>query len=205
MKLEVGKRYVRRDGEISGVIDLRSKFCMGDYKDHPYVDRTHGYTYTSEGFYFRSNNPDSWELVQEYNETVDEPEPISEKVYNDMTKDFTLVEHLKNNKGNYIGTLVAIGGINPHEYSIGWAKFNHILEPKTSLKEMKKKGLEIAMGRAKKKVLLYSVNYYNDGVVSDGAPLPNFPPSLSYKMSKFIERCKRYYQTTWSSSNIGAK
>jgi len=197
MELEVGKRYVRRDGEISGVIDLRSNSYF------PFWDEVNKNSYKITGNYWASDKITDWDLIQEYNEgeTVEESEPISEKAYNDMTKDFTIVEHIKNNKGNYIGTLVAIGGINPHEYSIGWAKFNHILEPKTSSKEMKKKGLEIAMGRAMKKVPLYSV-YYN-GNFTDDDYLPNFPPSLSYKMSKFIERCKRYYQTTWSSSNIG--
>ena len=114
-------------------------------------------------------------------------------------KEFILIEHIKNNKGNYVGTLVAIPSTNFHGYSIGWSKFNCALEPKTSSKDMKKKGLEIASGRAENETPMY---VYNVGSSYPLLPEPNFPSSINHNIAKFIRRSQRYFKTSSFPTNI---
>jgi len=110
-------------------------------------------------------------------------------------KEFKLIEHIKNNKGNYVGTLVAIPYL--HGYSIGWSKFNYVLEPKIMSKDMKKKGLEIASGRAEKETPMYVY------VGSDfDLPEPNFPSSINHNIAKFIRRSQLYFKTSSFPTNI---
>jgi len=176
MKIEVGKRYVRRDGEISGVITPDKGCCL------PFWDEVNQSSYTITGRYWIGGGIADNDLIKEYNEE------------DKIMKDYTLIEHIKGNNGNYVGTLVAVTGHIPYEYVIGWAKFNNKLEPKTSSKEMKRKGLEIAMGRANSGRPLFNITK----TVSQ-----NFPYSFASKIDKFIERCKRYYKTDAFPNNMG--
>jgi hypothetical protein len=62
MKIETGKRYVRLDGKVSGVITQRS--CNSLY---PFVDLSEGVTYTPEGkFYIDDCEPTEKDLIAEY-------------------------------------------------------------------------------------------------------------------------------------------
>lgn len=58
MKLELGKCYVRRDGEITSPLIYFDKYS-------PYFDPLHGYTYTEKGFYFHDEKPSKYDLVLE--------------------------------------------------------------------------------------------------------------------------------------------
>ncbi len=71
MQIEVGKRYVRRDGTVSGVIRAL------DSVDYPFLDKELLATYTAEGI--RGLRPDHWsDLVAEYVEPVS-PSEVSGK------------------------------------------------------------------------------------------------------------------------------
>lgn len=72
LKLEFGKRYVRRDGEISGV--LEDTFTSS----YPFLDESQSATYTENGIRI-SGTSDPSDLISEY---VDDPQ-ISRKGYRD--------------------------------------------------------------------------------------------------------------------------
>lgn len=60
MKIELGKRYVRRDGTVSGVLTGRQNYL------YPFIDRARGSTYTADGKLFSRKEPDPCDLVAEY-------------------------------------------------------------------------------------------------------------------------------------------
>ena len=69
MKIEAGKRYVRRDGEISGGIDAIVS------ASHPFSDNRAGWTYNVGGaFNVDTNRPSKLDLISEY---IEEP-PLSD-------------------------------------------------------------------------------------------------------------------------------
>ena len=64
MKIEVGKRYVRRDGSVSGVIS------RNDDPDYPFTDELDDYT--EGGYFWVSATAHPADLVSEYVEPVKE-------------------------------------------------------------------------------------------------------------------------------------
>lgn len=68
LKLEVGKRYVRRDGGISGIIETRPKH----YVSYPFQDLDSLITYTGDGKFY-SYCGDDRDLISEYIEPAAEP------------------------------------------------------------------------------------------------------------------------------------
>ena len=67
MKLEVGKRYNRRDGGVSGVITVDD----GCTDKHPFKDQNSGSTYTSTGYYWYIGITDEPDLIIEYIEPTE--------------------------------------------------------------------------------------------------------------------------------------
>lgn len=67
MKLEVGKKYVRRDGNTTGPLE--------SYDGCPFVflDPYYGESYTEEGYYFQDRTKASRDLIREYEEPEGEP------------------------------------------------------------------------------------------------------------------------------------
>ena len=68
LKLEVGKRYVRRDGVVTGEIELNE---VGNhyYSTHPFKCTTPNLaTYKSNGGYHVDKSEDSYDLMSEYKE-----------------------------------------------------------------------------------------------------------------------------------------
>lgn len=60
IQLEVGKRYVRRDGNTTGPLE--------SYDGYPFVflDPDYGESYTEEGYYFQDRTEASRDLIREY-------------------------------------------------------------------------------------------------------------------------------------------
>lgn len=68
MKIEAGKRYVRRDGEISGVISAQRNIA------YPFLDTEANASYSASGSYsIRVRHP--WDLIREYTPTPSTPDP----------------------------------------------------------------------------------------------------------------------------------
>lgn len=61
LKIKVGKRYVRRDGEITGII-VRSE----EEPKYPYMDSSTGFTYMYTGVYYELDPFHSFDLITEY-------------------------------------------------------------------------------------------------------------------------------------------
>lgn len=62
MKIEAGKRYVRRDGLVTGaLVAVRGPIF-------PFLDPTHDEAYDSQGRWI-GDFPDHHDLVEEYHET----------------------------------------------------------------------------------------------------------------------------------------
>ena len=66
MKIEAGKRYVRRDGKISGVIE---KGCTDDL--YPFCDDDSGDCYREDGLWLLGEESDE-DLISEYVEPIAE-------------------------------------------------------------------------------------------------------------------------------------
>lgn len=73
LKLEVGKRYVRRNGEVSGVID------RGGSSIYPFYDPSARETYNEDGRYY-SKEKSERDFISEY------IEPQAEPVTEDLTR-----------------------------------------------------------------------------------------------------------------------
>lgn len=62
MKIEAGKRYVRRDGKISGVISgVDDQSCL-----YPFWDREETLSYMPDGRYDSDGEPYPCDLIKEY-------------------------------------------------------------------------------------------------------------------------------------------
>ncbi len=72
MQIEVGKRYVRRIGSVSGLIESR------DSVDYPFKDPESGHTLTIGGNVYRGGSEHGYDLVAEYIEPVS-PSEVSGK------------------------------------------------------------------------------------------------------------------------------
>lgn len=72
MQIEAGKRYVRRDGSVSGLIGSR------DSVDYPFKDIESGHTLTIGGNVYRGGSQHDYDLVAEYIEPVP-PSEVSGK------------------------------------------------------------------------------------------------------------------------------
>ncbi len=64
MKLEVGKTYVNRIGELVEIVD-NSNYTTEDY---PFAGSDGG-IYTKNGFYYYGNDPVDYDLISEYQPT----------------------------------------------------------------------------------------------------------------------------------------
>lgn len=60
-RIEAGKRYLRRNGKTSGVIQKRGS------REYPYTDSVTGFSYTETGAYWAHDKPDQDDLIAEYN------------------------------------------------------------------------------------------------------------------------------------------
>lgn len=95
MKIEAGKRYVRRDGKITKAITNE------DDDNYPYFDPAYGNTYNSEGAYWREGPSSKIDLVAEY---VDmDPAQLHSTINNPEFKEPTLTEPSKA-KSDKVGT-----------------------------------------------------------------------------------------------------
>jgi hypothetical protein len=97
MKLEVGKRYRRVDGEITQPLQKWNN------KTYPFEDPRSECTYTSDGCRFSSGKYDEFDLVEEYTEPTDNEvthfEPIPGKYY--RTEDGSKVFYVGKDKYNF--------------------------------------------------------------------------------------------------------
>ncbi len=66
MKLEEGKRYVRRDGEISGVLEKNTGMSKCNF---PFYDPAHEFSYNEKGWFFGGHS--DVDLISEYSEYVE--------------------------------------------------------------------------------------------------------------------------------------
>lgn len=76
MKIEVGKRYVRHDGEISGVIEVNP---LMNSETHPFYDPVFAETYRSDGLWWCEGvgKTNIYDLISEYRETSVRDEPTT--------------------------------------------------------------------------------------------------------------------------------
>ena len=63
MKLEIGKRYIRRDGKISAKIERVANGC---FPDHVFRDTVEGWSYTVDGIFSPDGSKDVLDLVAPY-------------------------------------------------------------------------------------------------------------------------------------------
>jgi hypothetical protein len=69
LKIEAGKRYIRRDGVISGPIEPNPNTYL-----YPWFDSKNSYTYASNGNYYADADITKIDLIEEYIEPVTEQE-----------------------------------------------------------------------------------------------------------------------------------
>lgn len=62
MKLQVGKYYVSRGGDVVQIIEHDKHVSQGT-ADHPYSD-DYGTTYTPDGFYYHPHDEDERDLIR---------------------------------------------------------------------------------------------------------------------------------------------
>ena len=89
-----------------------------------------------------------------------------------------IIKHIRDKKHNYIGTFVAIPDTDDKNVNIGWSKCHRLDKEKNRLNKIssKRKGLDIAMARAKR-----------------GSRKP-VPLTLIDEMLEFVERISKYYK-----------
>lgn len=106
VKIQVGKRYVRRDGQISGVID-----SIPRHKIYPFLCKATGYIYTENGRYYK-DSVDGRDLVVKYKEpkvTIKKQTSKGRKSLNKPEKPQLKIEegkYYKNGKGVVIGPMI---------------------------------------------------------------------------------------------------
>lgn len=64
MKLEAGKRYVRRDGQVTGVITLR--VSSGTFSEYCFADIENGHTFLVDGRYNYVIEAHPYDCMEEY-------------------------------------------------------------------------------------------------------------------------------------------
>jgi len=89
-----------------------------------------------------------------------------------------IIKHIRDKKHRYVGTFVALPDVDQGVVRVGWSKCHRLDKEKNRINKIssKKKGLTIAMTRAKK-----------------GTKKP-LAFTLADEMLKFIERISRYYK-----------
>ena len=82
-RLEYGKRYLRRDGEVS--VEMIATPTLNEYAaTHPFWDSDHGLSYRSDGSYVDDLEPDLFDLIDEYHEPVPAESPEKENPLKDI-------------------------------------------------------------------------------------------------------------------------
>ena len=91
MKIEAGKRYIRANGTLSGVIASREgrfRNLGGHPEDYPFMDKANGLTYCIDGCIYSKNEPDDLDLIR----------PAEEPKSQELFKENTDSDLHKNNK-----------------------------------------------------------------------------------------------------------
>ncbi len=74
IQIQAGKRYVKRNGEISGVIEDH------DHEEYPFIDSENERSYAADGYYYHREKEDEDDLVSEYPEPSAEPSSLVQNV-----------------------------------------------------------------------------------------------------------------------------
>ena len=91
MKIEAGKRYIRANGTLSGVIASREgrfRNLVGHPEDYPFMDKANGLAYCIDGCIYSKNEPDDFDLIR----------PAEEPKSQEFSKESTYSDVYKNNK-----------------------------------------------------------------------------------------------------------
>ena len=106
----------------------------------------------------------------------------------------TLIRHVK--KGKEIKATLACVKMDG-ELRFGWSKYNKKLETKAGTPLTKKRGIEIAVGRAVKGI---PIPMYEGGEYSKrGGETAKTPDIVIAQGMKFIERAQRYFKVEVSN------
>lgn len=91
-----------------------------------------------------------------------------------------IVKHMKDKRGNYVGTFVAIP-INDKDVRVAWSKCHRLDSEKNRVDRIssKKKGLQIAMNR-----------------IINGTKVP-VPATLKDQMEIFLNKITKYYKNKY--------